>query len=109
MKNIYRIALIIVESTSIPLLVLGLIYLITGYQLLNPGLRLIPGARLIHADRLLRISLITLAMLHGYLGSLLLVARRAGRGVIRDIVTIALTAMIIVIVSIVVYAELSIK
>lgn len=77
--RLLRVAMALTEATSIPLLVVGLVYLITGYQMLNPAIVIFPNPRLIHADRLLRIILITLSMIHGYAGLCLMIARRARR------------------------------
>ncbi|WP_440059468.1 hypothetical protein ACSU1N_06685 [Thermogladius sp. 4427co] len=73
--KLLKLALTIVETTSIPLFVIGVVYLLTGYDMLTPT-RLIPSARLIHTDSVLRILAISLGFLHSYSGFLLLIARR---------------------------------
>lgn len=75
--RLLRIALLLVEATSIPLLVLLLLYLLTGYQMLVPGFRVFENPRLLHTDRVLRVLTVALALLHSYGGLLLLISRRA--------------------------------
>jgi hypothetical protein len=71
-----RLALIIVEVSSIPLLLLTVLYVLSGYQLLYPYIRLIPASRAIHVDLLLRILFIILTYLHSLAGLVILLERR---------------------------------
>jgi len=71
-----KLALLIVETSSIPLYVVITAYILTGYQILFKEVRLIPKAEVIHADPLLRTSLIILTYLHSISGLNILINRR---------------------------------
>lgn len=92
--KLLRIMLLLVEITSLPLLVLCLLYSLTGYQMLIPRLRLIPRARLVHTDQVLRVLLLTLALIHGYSGLILLCERRIRNSTLRKIVELAITLLL---------------
>ncbi|MCS7114949.1 MAG: hypothetical protein RMJ15_07385 [Nitrososphaerota archaeon] len=91
-----RLSLLIVEFTSIPLLVLASIYLISGYQMLAPQVRIIPEPRKIHVDSLLRVLTIFLAYLHILGGIIVVVERRLRKEVLKKIIE---TVAVIVITS----------
>ncbi|MEM0027849.1 MAG: hypothetical protein QXD38_08000 [Ignisphaera sp.] len=86
MSKSLRIALAIVEVTSIPLLVLTAIYILSGYQMLYPQIRLIPAARTLHTDKFLRILFVVLVYLHGLTGTIILCERRIRNALIRNII-----------------------
>lgn len=77
--RLLRFMLFIIEMTSLPLLIVSLLYLITGYQMLNPYIRIFPAPRTIHSDQFLRIIALTLTAMHSYSGLVLLIARRFRR------------------------------
>ena len=91
--TLMKIFLLMVEFTSIPLIVLGSIYLLSGYQLLNPELRIIPEPRRIHSDRFLRLLTITLAYLHALGGVIIIIGRRLKRDISRKIAEIAVVVL----------------
>jgi len=93
--RLLRLALIVVEFTSLPLLVVWMVYVITGYSMLTP-LQLIPNPRAVHADRLLRITALALSLPHSYFGTLLLIARRVRSGTWRSIYTAVSTSAIVI-------------
>jgi len=107
--KLLRAALLIVEATSIPLIVLGFLYLVTGYQLLNPGIQLIPRPRVIHTDAVLRITLVVVSILHGYGGLLLLIARLARSNLLRASLFILVHILLIVFLALVVFLEISLS
>ncbi|MDK6027892.1 hypothetical protein QPL79_00735 [Ignisphaera sp. 4213-co] len=76
MSKSLRIALAIVEATSLPLLTLVVLYTLSGYQMLYPQIRLLPAARAIHTDFSLRILFIVLAYLHSVSGLIIVIERR---------------------------------
>lgn len=92
--------LLMVKFTSIPLIVLGSIYLLSGYHLLNPELRIMPEPRRIHSDRFLRLLTITLAYLHALGGIIIIIRRRLRRDISRKIAEITavviLTALLLI-------------
>ena len=92
--KLLRVFLLIVEITSLPLLVLCLVYLLTSYQMLIPGLRLIPRPRLVHTDRVLRVLLATLALAHSYSGLILLCERRIRNSTLRKLVELSITLLL---------------
>lgn len=104
-----KYALLLVEFTSIPLLILGLAYLITGYQLLVPGIQLVPYARLIHGDRVLRVVLLAFSILHGYAGSLILLHRRVKGKLLRDVLEVFVNIMMLLLVVTFTCLELLVK
>jgi hypothetical protein len=108
-SKLLRAALLMVEATSIPLIVLGFLYLVTGYQLLNPGIQLIPRPRVIHTDAVLRITLVAVSILHGYGGLLLLIARLARSNLLRASLFILVHILLIVFLALVVLLEISLS
>ncbi|MEM0000148.1 MAG: hypothetical protein QXH02_03605 [Desulfurococcaceae archaeon] len=104
-----KCALLLVELTSIPLLVLGLVYLVTGYQLLVPGIRLVPHARLVHSDRALRVILIAFSTIHGYAGSLILLHRRVKSKQVRGLLEIIINVVVLSLIIAFTYLELLVK
>ena len=94
--KLLRISLILIEITSLPLLVLGLIYLLTGYQMLTHSVRLIPRARYLHTDLTLRIILVTMGLIHGYSGLVLMCERRIRNNNLRKIVEIIITSPLVI-------------
>ncbi|MFZ8782696.1 MAG: hypothetical protein ACO2OR_01750 [Desulfurococcaceae archaeon] len=93
--RLLRVLLTLVETTSLPLLVVCLLYLLTGYQMLIPGLKLIPRARELHTDRVLRSLLLILGLVHGYSGLIILSERRIRNNTIRTIVEAVATALLV--------------
>ncbi|MCX8171392.1 MAG: hypothetical protein N3E47_05415 [Candidatus Bathyarchaeota archaeon] len=71
-----RLSLLMVELTSLPLIVIASIYLLSGYQMLTADVRVIPEPRRIHTDKSLRILAIFLAYLHALGGAVTVVERR---------------------------------
>jgi hypothetical protein len=108
-SKLLRAALLMVEATSIPLIILGFLYLVTGYQLLNPGIQLIPRPRVIHTDAALRITLVAVSILHGYGGLLLLIARLARSSLLRASLFILVHVILIVFLALVVFLEISLS
>jgi len=102
-----RVALAIVEASSIPLLVLSLIYLVTGYQLLDPRIQILPRPRLIHTDRLLRIIAAAVGVAHGWAGLVLLSERRIRNKLLRTLVEALATGLTAWVVSFVVVVEMA--
>jgi succinate dehydrogenase hydrophobic anchor subunit len=76
MSRSLRLALAIVEVTSIPLLILIILYVLSGYQMLYPYIRLIPASRAIHTDPLLRVIFVVLVYLHSLAGLIIIIERR---------------------------------
>ncbi|MEM2341021.1 MAG: hypothetical protein QXX94_03385 [Candidatus Bathyarchaeia archaeon] len=89
-----RLSLLIIEFTSLPLLMLASIYLLSGYQMLVPELRIIPESRKIHTDRFLRILTILLTYLHALGGIIIVVERRLRKEVLKNIIRTALITTI---------------
>lgn len=97
--TILRISLLIVEITSIPLIILAAVYLISGYQMLALEVRVIPEPRRVHVDKFLRILTVLLAYLHAVCGMIIIAERRIRTEIIRRIAEAAaiiiLTALLI--------------
>lgn len=74
-SKLLRYSLLIVEMTSIPLLLLTLIYIITGYQMLTP-LIVFARPRALHVDRLLRVLFVYLSLAHSYAGLIIMTTRK---------------------------------
>ncbi|MEM2112426.1 MAG: hypothetical protein QXX08_11215 [Candidatus Bathyarchaeia archaeon] len=92
--TLVKLSLLIVEFTSLPLLVLASIYLLSGYQMLTPEVRIIPEPRKIHTDRFLRILTIFLAYLHTFGGIILVVERCLRKENQKKIIGVAMTIVI---------------
>ncbi len=100
MSKKLKLALLIVEATSIPLYVVITIYILTGYQLLFKYVKLIPNARAIHTDPLLRTSLVILTYLHSISGLYILINRRVRNKALKTLleyVVLIVTATLLVI------------
>lgn len=104
--RLLRIALLLVEATSIPLLVLGLVYLLTGYQMLVPSVKLFPRPQQIHTDLVLRIIFATMGLIHGYSGLILLLERRIRNNTLRLIIEGIVTGLFIAIAVLILVLEL---
>lgn len=76
MSKFLRVALAIVEASSLPILVLTIIYILTGYQMLYPNIYFFPSSRGIHVDLLLRIIFVVLVYLHSLAGLIIVIERR---------------------------------
>lgn len=79
-----RIALAIVEASSLPLLVLTVLYTLTGYQMLYPSVYFFPSSRAIHLDPLLRVIFVVLVYLHSLAGLIIVIERRVRRRLIKE-------------------------
>lgn len=93
--RLLKVLLTLVEITSLPLLVICLLYLLTGYQMLIPGLKLIPRARELHTDRVLRLLFLILVLVHGYSGLIIVSERRIRNNTIRTIIEVAVTILLV--------------
>lgn len=97
--TLVRVSMLMVEFTSLPLIVLASIYLLSGYQMLNPEIRVIPEPRKIHTDKILRALTIVLTYLHTLGGIIIVVERRlreeSQRRVIGTAMITALTTLLI--------------
>lgn len=84
MSKLLRLAISIIEATSLPLLILVVLYILSGYQLLSHNnIHLIPMARAIHVDRFLRIIFVVLSYLHSLSGLVIFIERRIRRILIK--------------------------
>lgn len=98
--------LLLVEFTSIPLLALCTVYLLTGYQILLPHLRVIPNASSIHVDKVLRALFVTFCLVHGYAGTIILINRRTRSRARVKALELLVSALIAVLAAFLVYLEL---
>ncbi|MEM1606820.1 MAG: hypothetical protein QW341_03165 [Candidatus Bathyarchaeia archaeon] len=89
-----RISMLAVELTSLPLIMLASIYLLSGYQMLNPEIKAIPEPRKIHTDKFLRALTIFLAYLHT-LGGVIIIAERRLKGNVKKTVELLASSLII--------------
>lgn len=97
--RLVRLSMLMVEVTSLPLILLASIYLLSGYQMLNPEMKIIPEPRKIHADKSLRIISILLAYLHVLGGTTIVVERRLRKEKLRktiETLLIAVTTMLLI-------------
>lgn len=108
-SKLLKLALMMVEATSIPLTVTTLIYLLTGYEMLATGLRLIPRARAIHTNEVLRVVFAALALLHGYAGLILLCGRRLRNKTLKVVTEMFITAGLLIVTVLVIAYELVIR
>lgn len=92
--TLVRLSLLIVEFTSLPLVVLALMYLLSGYQMLTVDVKIIPEPRRIHTDRFLRTLTILLAYLHTLCGAIIVIERRIKIGVLRMAVEVAVIVVL---------------
>lgn len=94
--KVLKYALILIEFTSIPLLLLGLIYFLTGYQMLLVTIHIFPNARIVHTDRFLRVLTLILAVVHSYSGILIITARRVRSILLKKFIIYFATLVIII-------------
>lgn len=99
MSKFLRLALTIVETSSLPLLVLTILYILSGYQMLYYSqIHFMPYARIIHTDIFLRILFIIFTYLHSVSGLVIMCERRIKNKLIKIIVeyiTITILSIII--------------
>lgn len=93
-----KLALLVVDVTSPILLFLSALYMVTGYQMLYPEVTLIPAARRLHVDLVLRVSTVVVGYLHGLSGLIILCERRVRNRRLRKAIVVAaalgLTALV---------------
>ncbi|MCS7113160.1 MAG: hypothetical protein RMJ00_04980 [Nitrososphaerota archaeon] len=104
--TLVKLSLLIVESTSLPIAILASVYLLSGYQMLIPDVRLIPEPRRIHTDRFLRILTILLVYLHTVGGAILIAERRLRR---REVLKKLIETLAVTMVTILLIALLTIE
>lgn len=107
--RVLKISLYLVEATSIPLMVLLTIYLLTGYEMMVPKYRFIPGASVIHTDRVLRIAFATLAILHCYAGLTVMLERRVKSRYAKIMAEVLITLLIITFAMLIALYEISLN
>lgn len=104
-----RLSLVTVEITSTPLLILVVLYLLTGYEMLVPRYVLLPKARAIHTDSILRWIFVVLVLLHSYCGLILLCERRIRNNLARMIIELLITGIVVFLVGLIIGYELMIR
>lgn len=109
MARTLRLALAIVEATSIPLIVLLSLYILSGYQMLNPGLYIMPAARTVHTDRILRVVFLALVYLHSLTGLIIMCERRIRRRLLRSAVEYIAIAALSIFIAVSLAIELTLR
>ncbi len=107
--RLLRIARLLIEITGLSLFALASIYLLTGYQMLNPRVAIIPRARLLHTDPVLRIVGAALLLAHSYGGLILTISKYVKKQRLRELLFITLNASILGIVGLLVGLELALR
>jgi len=92
--KLLRALYLLVEVTGPAVSAVMLIYLLTGYQMLAPGLGLIPRASLVHTDPVLRALAIALALTHSYAGLLLICERRIRSYTLKRLAELDITVLL---------------
>ncbi|MEM0371159.1 MAG: hypothetical protein QXG46_02090 [Ignisphaera sp.] len=95
-----RLALAIVETTSIPLIILTALYILSGYQLLYPQVYFMPSARIIHTDFYLRLVFLMLVYLHSLAGIIIICERRLSNKLLKYILEYIAVALLSILVAI---------
>ncbi len=103
--KLLRVLYPLVEVTGPAVSAVILVYLLTGYQMLATGLELIPRASLVHADPVLRVLAVVLALIHSYAGLLLICERRIRSGLLRELTEGALTALLVLLAALFIVLE----
>ncbi|MEM0345139.1 MAG: hypothetical protein QXP94_03455 [Thermofilaceae archaeon] len=101
----------LVDATSVPLAVVMLLYLLSGYGMISRALQQFGftyafWAR-IHTSPILRIAAVALTVLHGYPGLVVLAFKRVKSHKARLAIELALLALTLAFCALIVYAELS--
>lgn len=108
-RTLEKYLLLMVESTALPLSILVILMILTGYAMIEPTkiqhatLNMInyPVAVKLHTDFTIRILFVSLAILHGYAGTLLLgmkiIKKRHMRKILNTIITIIYLYFVILI------------
>jgi uncharacterized lipoprotein YajG len=99
----------LIEATALPLFVLALIYLLTGYQVLSPRVAIIPRARLLHTDPVLRMAAIALFLAHSYGGLILTTSKYVKKQRLRELLFITINALILGVAGLLVGLELALR
>ena len=107
--RLLRIAWLLIEITAPSLFVLALIYLLTGYQMLNPRVAIIPRARLLHTDPVLRVAATALFLAHSYGGLILTISKYVKKRRLRELLFITVNALILGVAGLLVGLELALR
>ncbi|MCS7128426.1 MAG: hypothetical protein N3E36_05315 [Sulfolobales archaeon] len=106
MARYLRYVLLVLEATSLPLLLTTLLLIITGYAIMYPhaysaltlGALNYANAQRIHTDPVIRLSFTTLALIHGLTGTIILIEKymkhRLIKELIKSVVIIALLMLL---------------
>lgn len=113
-KTLEKYLLLVVESTALPLSILIILMILTGYTIIEPTkmqqatLDIInyPIAVKLHTDFTVRLLLVSLTISHGYAGTILLGMKLIKRGYIRKIFNAIITIIYLYFVMLIVYLEL---
>ncbi|MGC8542872.1 hypothetical protein [Caldivirga sp.] len=83
MADYKSLLLPLIEVTAMPLLVVSVIYVLSGYQIVTPDLHVFQNPWIIHADKVLRVLGLLLGSIHGTAGLILMLERRMRRRLLR--------------------------
>ncbi|MEM1750605.1 MAG: hypothetical protein QXV30_00760 [Desulfurococcaceae archaeon] len=104
--------LLVLEATSLPLLITTLLLIVTGYAIMYPhaysALTLnalnYANAQRIHTDPVIRLSFTALALIHGLSGTIILIEKyvkhRLVKEIIKSIVLVAVLALLAIVLAI---------
>ncbi len=114
MKSVSRIMFLLLETTSLPLLVLALLMIISGYALVYPhvissltfGAMNYSTAHRIHTDPLIRSSFAILALLHSLAGTFLLIERYVKHKLLKTITELVVIAILSYLLLVIILIEL---
>ncbi len=103
LRKYIRYLMIVVEASSIPLLILILLMILSGYGILYPDkIRMLTGGLIsdriafkIHTDIVIRISIIAILLIHGFTGLLLLSEKYIRNNLMKKIIILCITVVLV--------------
>ncbi|WFO76002.1 hypothetical protein J4526_03910 [Desulfurococcaceae archaeon MEX13E-LK6-19] len=113
-KSFPKIMFLLIETTSLPLLVLAILMIISGYALVYPhvisgltfGAMNYSTAHRIHTDPLIRSSFAILALLHSLAGTFLLIEKHVKNKTLKSTLEFIAMTMLLYLLLIIIMAEL---
>lgn len=114
MSGSMKLMVLLVETTSLPLLVLTLVMILSGYGMLYPmliesltlGLIGYGEAARIHTNPLIRAGFTLLALIHGLAGSILLVERYVKNPFVKRVIEYGIAFILLYIATTIIIAEI---
>ena len=114
MSKLIEVSYTLIEVTSIPLLIVSLVYLLTGYAMISIKIQNLFSViglgygdiMYLHTNIYTRLALVMLGSIHGFSGSIILIHKYSRRKTTRNILRILAAVALLIIIYLVIVAEI---